>query len=61
MHSCELMRKSFLSPLLPVYIAEAMVTQSLCREQKPLDERMFTDVIVDGFRLGTLADLVGPL
>jgi hypothetical protein len=55
------MRKSFLSPLLPVYIAEAMVTQSLCREQKPLDERMFIDVIVDGFRLGPLADLVSTL
>jgi hypothetical protein len=61
MHSCELMRMSFLTPLLPVYIAEAMVTQSLCREQKLLYERMFIDVIVDGFRLGTLADLARTL
>jgi hypothetical protein len=35
--------------------------QFLCREQKPLDKRMFIDVIVDGFWIGTLADLVSTL
>jgi hypothetical protein len=44
-----------------IYIAEAMLTQSLCREQKPLNETMFIDVIVDGFWLGPLADLVSTL